>query len=568
MIMRAKCPCRRSEPTSAVIGGACVFGAADYIGAMIFVADIGARAEQSKRPVTTGLGNGLALSAAAVLLLLAMPAPLRAQGTGESAPTVVTPPPPSNFTLQPRGPQSQPQAPSPQGPVDPEFTQPRRAAPPEARPPSAPSATTERTDDAAPRPGASAAEAQRSPRGDARRDGETGNIDNQDRAGSAVREADRERAAISGQNGAAGDGLSDLPGFANGPQSSGTGTSDSQGAAQSDGGTTAAAPDSGGIRPWLAAVIGALLLLGGVFWWRRQRSKRASQLASEVATIPEQEEAPVRSHIPTRLLTDEAKAPEPARPAVQLPPAMSVLGGPGAAPDALPAPAAAPARADGGIVSSRLRAPPQPGFADPPLATPPPPRRDDGMITTRIARPDSPLAPPPPPQPPQGVANDSPDSGKEGLNFDFRTLEIRTTVDQIILAFHVQLGNSGPADLPPMRLSGTMQQAGRPLQSTAALQKFADIPVIAPGQEAAVRGEFRMPIDRIEPIVQNGQPVFVPLVRLAIQSEPGAERSIAHQLALLVGQEHNPPREKMAPVPLDQGEHSFARVGQRLLAAA
>jgi hypothetical protein len=168
----------------------------------------------------------------------------------------------------------------------------------------------------------------------------------------------------------------------------------------------------------------------------------------------------------------------------------------------------------------------------------------------------------------QRVANDSRGSGKEGLNFDFRTLEIRTTTDQIILAFHVQLGNSGTADLPPMRLSGTMQQAGRPLQSTAALQKFADIPVIAPGQEAAVRGEFRMPIDRIEPIVQNGQPVFVPLVRLAIQSEPGAERSIAHQLALLVGQEHSPPREKMAPVPLDQGEHSFARVGQRLLAAA
>ena len=87
------------------------------------------------------------------------------------------------------------------------------------------------------------------------------------------------------------------------------------------------------------------------------------------------------------------------------------------------------------------------------------------------------------------------------------------------------------------------------------------------GDTEAIISEFRVPLTSIDPIVFRSQALFVPQVHISIEFTDSAGFRHFQTTAYLVGQEHQPPRQKMAPFRLDTGPRSFTPLGHRPLAS-
>lgn len=194
----------------------------------------------------------------------------------------------------------------------------------------------------------------------------------------------------------------------------------------------------------------------------------------------------------------------------------------------------------------------------------------------RHARPEQPIAPPLAAEPdagavlvPETVTRISePPSPAPALSVAFQPRSANATLINAVLNFELTLSNPGSDDLSDIRITGTMAQArdhGHRDRALILLPPLAEVAQLRNGESEKVIGEFRIPLNSIDPILFQSQVLFVPMVQISIEFADAAGHRHVQTASFLVGREHQPPRPKMAPFRLDLGPRSFAPLGYRAL---
>lgn len=179
----------------------------------------------------------------------------------------------------------------------------------------------------------------------------------------------------------------------------------------------------------------------------------------------------------------------------------------------------------------------------------------DGFVTTKIKRPD----PAPNPTPVKAPLSDQ-------LSIEFQAESASSTLLNAVVGYRIIINNRSERPLKDLHISGTMIQADKNLVETAASSKgqlLHEVGALAAGQNEQVSGDIRLSLNAFHPIEFQSQKLFVPLVLLRfdyIDSDGNARMQAANYL---IGTEHVPPREKMAPFRLDLGPRNYADVASR-----
>ena len=152
------------------------------------------------------------------------------------------------------------------------------------------------------------------------------------------------------------------------------------------------------------------------------------------------------------------------------------------------------------------------------------------------------------------------------ISIAFHPHRANTTLLNAVVGFELILSNPGDELLTDIKVFGAMGQAGEQgseSYTTADAVALHAIPHLGNGDREEVTSEFRIPLTHIQPIMFRSQALFVPLVQISIEFADAAGFQHFQTANYLVGLEHQPPRQKMAPFRLDLGPRSFAPLGHR-----
>lgn len=268
---------------------------------------------------------------------------------------------------------------------------------------------------------------------------------------------------------------------------------------------------------------------------------------------------------------DAAPPPAPVANAAQAP-----------APVATPAPSPAPAAQDssplpwiiGGALAlialaaalllrrRRPAAPLEEDAPEAPVAPPAPPP---------AARPAA--ATPPAPEPETAPAADN----RAWLDMDMAVGQARYSLAGVTIAYSLILHNRGDRPAQDILIRGIVGNAGA--QQAELLQGFfagdAGLPLhsavgIAPGETVQITGELRLPPDQIMPVTMGERSLLIPLAAFDMAYRWDGQGDAPDQgrtaRAFIVGQEQEPPADRLAPLRLDQGPRQYRRPAARAAA--
>ena len=133
------------------------------------------------------------------------------------------------------------------------------------------------------------------------------------------------------------------------------------------------------------------------------------------------------------------------------------------------------------------------------------------------------------------------------------------------LSWRLIVENRSDTPLGPVMVAGDMiaAHASLPVEQQLAtdgqpLELIDDIGVIAPGEQAELRGEFRVPLSSINPISAGSALLYIPLVRFRVEAE-----GLSTLATFAIGE--TPPVAKAALLPfrIDLGPRVWAKISQR-----
>ncbi len=183
----------------------------------------------------------------------------------------------------------------------------------------------------------------------------------------------------------------------------------------------------------------------------------------------------------------------------------------------------------------------------------------DGFVTTKIRKPEPVPQPTPAATPVQAPLSDQ-------LSVEFQAERASSTLMNAVVGYRVIVKNRSNQQIRDLRVTGTMIQADKNLVETAASsqgQLLHEIGDLAAGQKEQVSGDIRLPLATFQPIEFQSQKLFVPLILLRFDYTDNDGNAQMQAVNYLVGTEHVPPREKMAPFRLDLGPRNFGNVAHR-----
>ncbi|BBD98971.1 hypothetical protein SAMIE_1024720 [Sphingobium amiense] len=183
--------------------------------------------------------------------------------------------------------------------------------------------------------------------------------------------------------------------------------------------------------------------------------------------------------------------------------------------------------------------------------------------------PPAPRPPRPAPPPPEPVA---PDPARPWIGMDLSITQARFSLMGVTIAYSLHLTNNGAATAQDMLVRGVIGNAGA--QQDALLQGFlagqVGLPLhsvvgIAPGETLTLTGELRLGSAQIEPVTVGERSLLVPLAAFdsAYGWEAGQGRTVR---AFVIGQEQEPPADRLAPLRLDRGPRQYRRPAARAAA--
>ena len=208
---------------------------------------------------------------------------------------------------------------------------------------------------------------------------------------------------------------------------------------------------------------------------------------------------------------------------------------------------------------------------DPAKQNEPKPVSNDGFVTTKVGLSPSSPAPTPRPAavtPPAAKVPSAPSAAPKcsDLKIEFFAENASSTLLNAVVGFRLVLTNGGAEALQAIKIFGELMQADQNSAMLPALKRknmvdqVAELPA---GASVEIPGEVRLPLNAIRPISFKNQALFIPLARFEVEFQDNAGTTEEHAASFIVGQEHEPPRAKMAPFRLDLGPRNFEPVGQR-----
>jgi len=168
---------------------------------------------------------------------------------------------------------------------------------------------------------------------------------------------------------------------------------------------------------------------------------------------------------------------------------------------------------------------------------------------------------------PTGVAQ--PDRPKAAIAIAFHPLGARNTLIGASVGYRIILRNEGEIAAENVAISSMISNADA--RQEQGLAGFFAEPVYAPthaveriepGSSVEFSGELRLASEAIVPIQLKDRALLIPLV--AFSAHYGWEGGNGYSAAaFIVGEESDPPRERMAPFRVDQGPRQYRSVGSR-----
>ncbi|MEC3951368.1 hypothetical protein [Sphingobium sp. HWE2-09] len=306
-----------------------------------------------------------------------------------------------------------------------------------------------------------------------------------------------------------------------------------------------------------------------------------------------------RSPAPAQTAPAEPAPDTGSTPAAE-PPAQPL---PAPAPDATPEPAATPAPATeeasptpwawiiGGVLAlaalatvflmrrRKASATPVEQPAEPTRATPP--------VPVVPAVPAASVEPPPAaPEPAAAlhlpVAATTANTDRPWIDMDMHIAQARFSLMGVTIAYRLTLHNRGDRAAQEILVRGVLGNGGA--QQQALLESFFagqdGLPLhtavtIAAGETRQLTGELRLSPDQIMPVTMGQRSLLIPLAAFDAAYRWGAEEGEADgqpvgqgrtARAFIVGQEQDPPADRLAPLRLDQGPRQFRRPAARAAA--
>ncbi|MBS50403.1 hypothetical protein [Sphingobium lactosutens] len=188
-----------------------------------------------------------------------------------------------------------------------------------------------------------------------------------------------------------------------------------------------------------------------------------------------------------------------------------------------------------------------------------------------------PSTPPPAPTPaPADPA--SPPSDRPWITMDLVVNQARYSLMGVTVTYSLILHNRGTLAAQDVLVRGVIGNAGA--QQQVLLQDFLagqegtplhSVVTIAPGETQQLTGELRLTPDRIVPVAMGQRSLLIPLAAFdAAYRWGGVEGddlpSGRTARAFIVGQEQEPPTDRLAPLRLDQGPRQYRRPAARAAA--
>jgi MYXO-CTERM domain-containing protein len=197
-----------------------------------------------------------------------------------------------------------------------------------------------------------------------------------------------------------------------------------------------------------------------------------------------------------------------------------------------------------------------------------------------VTPPEPAAAPVPTPEPvaaPELPAAE-PAAGRPWLDMDMAVSQARYSLMGVTIAYSLILHNRGDRPAQDILIRGIVGNAGASQQ--ALLQGFFSgqdgLPLhsavsIAPGETRQLAGELRLSPDQIVPVAMGQRSLLIPLAAfdMAYRWEDAQGEPLGHgrtARAFIVGQEQEPPADRLAPLRLDQGPRQYRRPAARAAA--
>lgn len=166
------------------------------------------------------------------------------------------------------------------------------------------------------------------------------------------------------------------------------------------------------------------------------------------------------------------------------------------------------------------------------------------------------------------------------LDIQLTVETLRLSVVYATLSYRLTLTNPGQAPLGTLRISGDLASGHASLPIGQQLLLDGDgldgqheLPGLAPGETAALKGELRLPLAQVIPLRAGSALFFAPLARFLIEAggkdEPGANPSanpsarFSESRVFTVGLPSDRPGGSMQPLRLDLGPQLFRELDQR-----
>jgi hypothetical protein len=212
--------------------------------------------------------------------------------------------------------------------------------------------------------------------------------------------------------------------------------------------------------------------------------------------------------------------------------------------------------------------PPEPAVVAEPQPAPPP-------RPTPVAKP----TPPPPTAPtPAPASPAAPEADRPWLDMDLGITQARFSLLGVTVSYSLTLHNRGERPAREVMVRGVLGNGGA--QQQALLEGFFagqdglplhSVVAIAPGETQSLSGELRLSPDQIVPVTMGQRSLLIPIAAFDAAYLWGDQdgEAAGHgrtARAFVVGQEQEPPADRLAPLRLDQGPRQYRRPAARAAA--
>ena len=199
----------------------------------------------------------------------------------------------------------------------------------------------------------------------------------------------------------------------------------------------------------------------------------------------------------------------------------------------------------------------------------------------RIAQPqvyefEAPIVPAPPPLresvPPPPLPTVAPvlAAAPQGLAITLEAKRMSASLMATTLSYALTVTNHSPETLSALAIEGDMIAAHASLpperQIASAAQQLElrhALVTLAPGESAQFNGDFRLPLNALNPIRAGDAAYFVPLARLRVAASDPAGRPVVQVQTFVVGELGVADGAGLRPFRLDLGPRTYSRVSQR-----